>query len=103
MAGRVDIARAPFRLPTGSRFARTFETARGQILATIEPNDQDNAALVLRAWTPEGLGEVWLGVGGNRAAGADAIIVEQLEKLEADKVLAAWELALDNHQRVGLG
>lgn len=90
---------APFKLPDGAPFARVFDTAERQILVTIEVNDDDNAAIVLRSWTGAGLAEVWLHVRGTRAARADALFVESLAPMEPAGVLAAWKLAAGEEQR----
>lgn len=82
-----------FRLPPGAAFSRVLFGDEGQILATLEPNDDGNASIVLRRWTPEGLAELRLGIAGARAPKSDELFVANFAEITAERALAAFRQA----------
>lgn len=83
-----------FALPAGAPFAKVFETKGGQILATLEANEDGNAAVVLRMWTDEGLADLTLGVAGVRSCKTDATFADNFAHITAERALDAFRLAL---------
>ena len=84
-----------FTLPPGAPFAKVFDTERGQILVSLEPNDDGNASILIRMYGDEGLSELTLGVAGVRSPTTDAHFVEGFQTITAERALAAFEMAMD--------
>lgn len=84
-----------FSLPSGAKFARILDTPEGQILATIETNNDGNACIVFTRWIDDGLAKLTLGVNGARSPATDHIWVENFEQITPERALAAWHKAID--------
>lgn len=82
-----------FALPPGAAFARVLDTEEGQIVATLEANDDGNASIMLRRWTSDGFGTLVLGVAGARSPGTDHLFAENFEAITPAAAIGAWNVA----------